>query len=240
MQARAGGLYLALEEVKSEKDKILMAATGEGATLVSDGAKLKSRKRGMLNSGLSTRKGTIFLQQTDATGKTKNAEFLRDDYSSAIKKAGPVSEIKMEHPDGSIVSKEKSSVVRLLVTDRGGGCERALTLTEEKWIILTDTCKGHGADLLIEDWAILFKPHLKKVHKLILFILNHDVLYGLFVSYVDVLALLIPADTRFATEIICARSLQKDMSQVKHLFVDPQYKCGMQSRRQQCAKSRAQ
>lgn len=61
------------------------------------------------------------------------------------------------------------------------------------------------------------------MHKLILFILNHDVLYGVFVTYADVLALLIPAETRFATEIICARSLQSDKSQVARLFVSPEY-----------------
>ena len=56
-EARAGGLFLALQDMQSEKDKILAAAAGEGATVVSDGAKLKSRKRGMLNTGLSARKG---------------------------------------------------------------------------------------------------------------------------------------------------------------------------------------
>eukprot|EP00966_Prymnesium_polylepis_P098030 2270453-Prymnesium_polylepis.1 len=85
---------------------------------------------------------------------------------------------------------------------------------EERMVLLADTCKGHGADLLIEDIGKPFKSHLKHVHQLILFILNHDKLYGLFVSYTDVLALLIPADTRFATEIICTRSLQKDKGQV--------------------------
>ena len=36
--------------------------------------------------------------------------------------------------------------------------------------------------------------------------------------YAQVLSLLIPADTRFATEIICARSLQKDRLQIRQLF----------------------
>eukprot|EP00966_Prymnesium_polylepis_P323638 7379798-Prymnesium_polylepis.1 len=42
-------------------------------------------------------------------------------------------------------------------------------------------------------------------------------------TYAEVLSLLIPADTRFATEIICARSLQKDKSQVRKLFVSELY-----------------
>ena len=46
----------------------------------------------------------------------------------------------------------------------GGGCVRALMMIEELLVILlTDTCKGHGADLLIEDWVMPFKLHLKKV-----------------------------------------------------------------------------
>ena len=107
--------------------------------------------------------GTIFLQQTDATGKTKNAEFLRDDYIKAIEKAGPMTNITIQQDDGSIVMKRKSSIAKILVTDRGGGCVRALMMIEELLVILTDTCKGHGADLLIEDWAMPFKLHLKKV-----------------------------------------------------------------------------
>ena len=56
-EARPGGLYLALKEKDKEKDKILTAAAKEGGTLVSDGAKLSTRKRGMLNSALVTPKG---------------------------------------------------------------------------------------------------------------------------------------------------------------------------------------
>lgn len=85
---------------------------------MSDGAKLSTRKRGMLNSALVTWKGVvhmplslhpapspipcvipstagvIFLQQTDGTGNTKDGEFLRDDYISAIEKAGPVTVVR--------------------------------------------------------------------------------------------------------------------------------------------------
>ena len=64
---------------------------------------------------------------------------------------------------------------------------------------------------------------IRQVHILILFILNHDCPYGIFISYDGVLALLIPAETRFATEIICCRSLQRDVWQVKRLFVDEKY-----------------
>jgi hypothetical protein len=91
--SRAGGLHLALTTMESEKQKTLAAAASEGGTVVSDGAKLKSRKRGMLNTGLVTHAGVIFLQQTDATGKTKDGEFLRDDYISAIEKAGPLATV---------------------------------------------------------------------------------------------------------------------------------------------------
>ena len=57
IECRAGGLYLALKEKDTEKQAILTAAAKEGGTLVSDGAKLSSRKRGMLNSALVTWKG---------------------------------------------------------------------------------------------------------------------------------------------------------------------------------------
>ena len=105
--------------------------------------------------------GVSFLQQTDGTGKTKNAEFLRDDYISAIGKAGPLTEVKKRLGCGTVLTKQKSHIIKLCITDRGGGCARALTLLEEAMVILADTCKGHGADLLIEDWAKPFKKHLK-------------------------------------------------------------------------------
>ncbi|KAL1504539.1 hypothetical protein AB1Y20_010941 [Prymnesium parvum] len=222
-EARAGGLFIALKAEESEKLKILTQAIKEGGTLVSDGAKLSSRKRGMLNSVLVTWKGVIFLQQTDGTGKTKDGEFLRDDYISAIEKAGPISIVSSQRSDGTLVTKKKSAIVKLVVTDRGGGCVRALSLMEEAMVILADTCKGHLADLLIEDWAKPFKVHLKKVHMLIIFIVSHSLPYSLFASYDEVLALLLPADTRFATEIICARSLQQDKNQVRKLFVDAKF-----------------
>ena len=84
-------------------------------------------------------------------GHTKNGEFLRDDYISAIEKAGPLREVKKMLPSGTILTKKKSDICKVIVTDRGGGCQRALTLIEEALVILADTCKGHGADLLIED-----------------------------------------------------------------------------------------
>jgi hypothetical protein len=94
--------------------------------------------------------------------RRRTASFLRDDYVSAIEKAGPLTVVKKQVGE-TIMTKRKSAIAKLLVTDRGGGCVRALQLIEETLIILTDTCKGHGGDLLIEDWAKPFKQHLKKV-----------------------------------------------------------------------------
>ena len=89
--SRHGGLYLAQQSTQRERRLVAAAATGElslGGTLVNDGAKLSTRKRGMLNSSLVTAAGVNYLQSTDATGQTKNAEFLVKDYSTAIEKAG--------------------------------------------------------------------------------------------------------------------------------------------------------
>ena len=61
------------------------------------------------------------------------------------------------------------------------------------------------------------------MHSLIIFIINHGGIYAIFISMADVLALLLPAETRFATEIICARSLQKDKVQVRKIFTDQRY-----------------
>ena len=90
--SRQGGLYLAKQSVDKERRMIIRCFEQKpsiSGTLVSDGAKIATRKRGMLNSSLVTQPGVLFLQQTDATGKTKNAQFLKDDACSAIEKAGP-------------------------------------------------------------------------------------------------------------------------------------------------------
>ena len=55
---------------------------------------------------------------------------------------------------------------------------------------------------------------------MIIFIITHDAIYGIFTSYDGVKALLIPAETRFATEVICVGSLLNDKGEVKKLFID--------------------
>ena len=79
-RAISSGAKMALSKMRggSGLAVVLAAAAAEGGTVVSDGAKLKSRKRGMLNTGLVTHAGVIFLQQSDATGKTKDGEFVGD------------------------------------------------------------------------------------------------------------------------------------------------------------------
>ena len=78
------------------------------------------------------------------------------------------------------------------------------------------------ADLLVEDLAKPFKLHLKDVHSVIIFILDHDVLYGIFSGYAGVKGLTIPQETRFATEVICVDSLLVDKALVVQVFVEPQ------------------
>ena len=77
-------------------------------------------------------------------------------------KLGFVTDISRSKSDGAVVIKKSSSVVKIVILDRGGGCESALRLLEEKFRVLGDTCKGHGADLLIEDLARPFKLHIKQ------------------------------------------------------------------------------
>ena len=72
--SRTGGLYLAKQSAERERRTILRIfdqTPSISATLVSDGAKLSTRKRGMLNSSMVAQPGMLFLQSTDATGKTK-------------------------------------------------------------------------------------------------------------------------------------------------------------------------
>eukprot|EP00966_Prymnesium_polylepis_P255172 5895462-Prymnesium_polylepis.1 len=56
-------------------------------------------------------------------------------------------------------TKRVSSVAKILILDRGGGCVNALKLVEQEWVIAADTCKTHGADLLVEDCGKPFTTH---------------------------------------------------------------------------------
>lgn len=123
-------------------------------------------------------------------------------------------------PNGSIQTKRISSVAKFVIFDRGGGCVKALGLIEEQWVVVGDTCKTHGADLLCEDISKPFKVHVKSVHEGIVWITSHDVPYGIFSSYPGVRALLSPAPTRFVTEVICVGSVLADKPQLQRLVVD--------------------
>lgn len=215
---RQGGLYKALQTMNHEKREILNNASETGGTLVADGAKLKSRKRAMLNSALVVPKGVHFCQQTDSTGDSKTGEYQEIDLSSAIESVGPFFEVSKK-VGGETVTKKVSSIVKFVVLDRGGGCTRALELLQKNWVVATASCKGHLADLFMEDIAKPFMPHIKSVHAMIIFILNHDHVYGKFSSMEGTRALLLPAETRFATELICVRSLVRDKSQLETLFL---------------------
>jgi len=227
--ARSGGLYLAHEGILIDRRNIIKSVSGQsgvlgsGGTLASDGVKVSTRRASMLNTSLVTPKGVLPVQSTDATGKKKDGNFLSKDLAAGIEKLGFVTDISRSKSDGSVVIKKSSSVVKVVILDRGGGCESALRLLEEKFRVLGDTCKGHGADLLIEDLARPFKLHIKQCHQLIIFIISHDAVYGIFSKYEGVRSLNLPAETRFATEVICLRSLLGDKSQIKQLFVDKQF-----------------
>ena len=119
----------------------------------------------------------------------------------------------------SLQTKRVSSVAKIVILDRGGGCVNALALLERDWVIAGDTCKTHGADLLLEDVGKPFKTHIKESHELIIFIINHDVVCGIFASS-GPRALLLPAGTRFATEVICLESLLRDKAEIQKLFVN--------------------
>ena len=79
-------------QVQSQKHDVWRRAEETGATVVSDGAKLSTRKRAMLNTSLALPDGLEFLQQTDATGRRKDARFLADDQSKALERCGTVTQ----------------------------------------------------------------------------------------------------------------------------------------------------
>ena len=200
---RQSGLYLASQSVEREKALVWRNAEKTGGTVVSDGCKLSARKRGMLNTSIALPDGLEFLQQTDATGRKKDARFLSTDLSRALEKCGKITMQRMASADGTEEMKRSSSVVKIVILDRGGGCENAMKMLEEEWVVITDTCKTHGANLLSTDVGKPFKAHIKQAHELIIFITSHDMLQGIFSEYEGVRALLLPAQTRFLTEV-CA------------------------------------
>jgi hypothetical protein len=90
---RAAGLHLAFEAMQRAKRTKLEGAEETGGTIVSDGAKLSARKRGMLNTSLALPKGLLYIQQTDATGHRKDARFLAADLGCALEKCGRIEQV---------------------------------------------------------------------------------------------------------------------------------------------------
>jgi hypothetical protein len=132
------------------------------STLCSDGARHLGRD--LLNSVLNSSIGFFFAQSTNATGRTKDAEFIYSDIAAAIVKMGGCLVVFMVTLDGPNVCKK---VLRLI----------DLRLPQ----IFGQRCTTHGWHLLLQDIVkVEFSDVLKKIVRLLKFVVNHSAILVIF------------------------------------------------------------
>ncbi len=160
-----------------------------GCTITSDGWSSVA-KRPLLNVLVVSPKGAEFVKAIDTSGESKTGRYIADQMKPVIEKVG-------------------ANKVVQIVMDNASSCQTAKELLEEEYPdIYCTNCSSHVLDLLLEDigkelWA-------KNVHRdansIVNFFNNHPMCLSFLRSRTE-LALIKPADTRFAFQCIIGERL---------------------------------
>ena len=104
-----------------------------------------------------------------------------------------------------------------------GGTFDGVVLEPRPWLS-GGVCTPHSLDLELEDMAKLpwIKDHLAEMRRVVKFIRGHQYSLFLWRQKTDY-ALLLPGDTRFATEFIMAGRLQKEKAAAAEMVADRRY-----------------
>jgi hypothetical protein len=141
-------------------------------TLCSDGA--RNIGRDALNSVLNSALGFFFVQSTNATGKTKDSEFLYNDLAAAVAKIGG------------------AMYVFIICLDGPSVCKKLLRLVNERMPqIFGQRCTTHAWHLLLKDICKFEFMHvLSRVVRLLKFVVNHTAILVIFQELVVIFNLL--------------------------------------------------
>lgn len=172
---------------KLSEFRVQMSVTG--GTLVTDGW-TNVQNRPIINYLAVTPDGAMFIDGTDTSGETKNAQFIADDIKRNIELLG------------------EANIVQV-VTDSAGNCVAARKILSECYPgIIFSPYTAHCLDLLLVDIGKLAwtAPIISDGHRIVKFITNHQAPLAQFRKK-STLELLKPGATRFASYLIMLQRL---------------------------------
>lgn len=188
---------------------------GTGLTLVTDGW-TSSTNRQLVNMLLVSYEGAEFLFCVDASGFTKDSEFIANLLRRALDEVG------------------KDRVIQV-VTDNAANCLAAGKLITEGFPWITHTpCTTHSIDLLLEDFAKApwVAETVDNAHAVVKFVTRHSKLLDVYRNAPRVdeggrrrvaLELIKPVETRFGTDILMLQRLLEERQALEQAAVHPEW-----------------
>lgn len=188
----------------------------KGVSIVSDGWSDRQR-RPMINLMAASSGGAMFLKAVDASGITKDGEYVGSLFQEAIKEVG------------------ESNVVQI-ITDNARNYKSAGNMIESRYAhVFWTPCVVHSLNLALK--SICEPPEkspqyaeckwisdlISDVHSIRNFIVNHGMALAIFNSYSH-LSLLRVAETRFASSIVMTKRLKEVKGALEKMVIDADWK----------------
>lgn len=188
---------------------------GTGLTLMTDGW-TSATNRQMVNVLLVSYEGAEFLFCVDASGFTKDADFIANLLRRALEEVG------------------KERVIQV-VTDNAANCLAAGRLISEEFPWITHTpCSTHSIDLLLEDFskAEWVSNTIENAHGVVKFVTRHSKLLDVYRTAPRkdekgqkraALELIKPVETRFGTDLLMLNRLLEERQALEQVAVHPEW-----------------
>jgi hypothetical protein len=143
------------------------------------------------------------LKSIDASGKTKNAEYLCEVMDEVIKEVG------------------EENVVQIVTDNAANYVAAGKLLMERHPHLFWTPCAAHCIDLMLEDIGKLpwIKTIIEKGRSVCKFIYNHTWVLNLMRKYTNDKELSRPGVTRFATNFLTLKSLLISKGGLRRMFV---------------------
>lgn len=177
-----------------------------GGTLALDGWTSVSN-RPLCNAMLVSPAGELFLGSVDTTGNEKTAEYMASIMDKFIEQVGP------------------HNVVQICTDNASSMLKASQIITNKHPQIYIQGCAAHAMDLLLEDWgkATWIKETLDKAKYLVRFVKNRQMPLAVFRKHEAKFTLLLPGQTRFASNFIMIDRLIKVKEALEQSVVDPEW-----------------
>ena len=178
-----------------------------GATYVGDGCSSLPGSRPLINGLLETPSATRFLHATDATGKTKTAQYIYDVMQSDL---------------DTFLGDDKEFVD--FVCMDGGELSVLTKIEAENPKMSAAICAPHSISNLAKDLAKVdfIKEVIDEVHEAVLFFKAHQKSRALWEKHGGK-SLKLPPDTRFVYNFIMVLALKADKACARKTVVDDAY-----------------